>query len=181
MRVSHQVIWSCLARRKKSWMSYSIVKPTPPQTCCAIAVRSRYVWHAKSLAIGARLSTERPVARAQAAFAVFVRELADREPVNLLVRDGEIGSLDEILRHVRGMLPALGDDANILVSSAHELSDGEREKLERKLRADHGEEVRIGYETDPELLGGLRIRVGDQVIDRSIAAKLEAMRQRLVS
>ena len=32
-RVSHQVIWSCLARRKKSWMSYSSVKPTPPQTC----------------------------------------------------------------------------------------------------------------------------------------------------
>ena len=65
--VSFQLIWSCLARRKYSWMSYSRVKPTPPKICWAMAVTSRKVWAANSLAIGASRPTGRPSARAQAA------------------------------------------------------------------------------------------------------------------
>ncbi|MCB0078436.1 MAG: ATP synthase F1 subunit delta [Anaerolineales bacterium] len=101
--------------------------------------------------------------------------------VQLLARDGELGNLDDVVRHVRTLVPALSDDSSVLVTSAHALSEAEQSKLEEKLRADHGQDIRIAYETDADLLGGLRIRVGDRVIDRSVAAKLEALRQRLVS
>jgi len=39
--VSHHESCSALARRKKSWMSNSTVKPMPPKTCWAMAVTSR--------------------------------------------------------------------------------------------------------------------------------------------
>ena len=48
-------------------MSNSTVKPMPPKICWAVAVTSRKVWQAKSLAIGASLATLRPSDRAQAA------------------------------------------------------------------------------------------------------------------
>lgn len=100
--------------------------------------------------------------------------------VRLLVQQGDITLLDEILRMVRGMVPALDDGGGVLVTSAHALSDTEKETLESRLRASHGEETRISYELDPELLGGLRIRIGDRIIDHSVAARLDALRERLV-
>ena len=42
-------------------MSYSRVKPTPPKICCAVAVTSRKVLHAKNFAIGASRSIGLPV------------------------------------------------------------------------------------------------------------------------
>lgn len=101
--------------------------------------------------------------------------------VQLLAREGALDSLDDILRRVRTIVPTLSDSASVLVTSAHQLSSEEKDRLEAKLREEHGDEIRVGYDTDADLLGGLRIRVGDRVIDRSIAAKLEAMRQRLGS
>lgn len=100
--------------------------------------------------------------------------------VRLLVQNGDLRLLDEVLRQVRTMVPALDETSNVLVTSAHELSEGDKERLESKLRARHGEEIRIRYEVEPELIGGLRIRVGDQVLDHSVAARLDALRERLV-
>ncbi len=101
--------------------------------------------------------------------------------VRLLARQGDLGQLDDIIRKVRTNVPALDADSNVVVTSAHELSTAEREKLETKLRADHGSDVRVAYEIEPELLGGLRIRVGDRILDYSVASRLDALRQRLVS
>ena len=60
-RSFHQPIWSCLARRKNSWMSYSSVKPTPPKICWAVAVTSRNVLAREQL--GHRRELRRPAGR----------------------------------------------------------------------------------------------------------------------
>lgn len=100
--------------------------------------------------------------------------------VRLLVQQGDITLLDEILRKVRGMVPALDGAGGVVVTSAHELSTKEKESLEGRLRTSYGEEIRISYEIEPALLGGLRIRIGDRIIDHSVAARLDALRERLV-
>jgi F-type H+-transporting ATPase subunit delta len=101
--------------------------------------------------------------------------------VRLLARQGDLNQLDEILRTVRATVPALEETANALVTSAHELSSAEKEQLEQKLRRDHGADTRVAFEVDPELLGGLRIRIGDRIIDHTVASRLDALRQRLVT
>lgn len=100
--------------------------------------------------------------------------------VRLLAQQGDMRLLDEVLRKVRTLVPALADEFNVHITSAHELSSSEKEKIETKLRAEHGAELQVGYEVDPELLGGLRIRIGDRIIDHSVAARLDALRERLV-
>jgi F-type H+-transporting ATPase subunit delta len=88
--------------------------------------------------------------------------------------------LDTIIRTVRATVPSLSESSDVVVTSAHELLASERDELEARLRSAHGQDIRITYEVEPELLGGVRIRVGDRISDYSVAARLDALRQRLV-
>jgi F-type H+-transporting ATPase subunit delta len=101
--------------------------------------------------------------------------------VRLLARQGDLRLLGDVVRHVREAVPSLDDASNVVVTSAHELSSSERDRLEAKLQAEHGADIRVRYEVDPDLLGGLRIRIGDRVMDHTVAARLDALRGRLVS
>ncbi|MGH2544258.1 MAG: ATP synthase F1 subunit delta [Ardenticatenaceae bacterium] len=124
-------------------------------------------------------ATERESAVAQLLPAKVAPEVA--KFVRLLARQGDLAQLDDVLRKVRTLVPALDEASNVLVTSAHELSASEKDALEGRLRAAYGQEIRVAYEIEPELLGGLRIRAGDRITDHSVAARLDALRQRLVS
>ncbi len=125
------------------------------------------------------LPTARESAVGRALPAKIVPEVA--QFVRLLARQGDLNQLDDIIRRVRTLVPTLDESSNVLVTSAYELSAQEKEKLEKKLRTEQGEELRFSYDVDAELLGGLRIRMGDQIIDHSVASRLDALQQRLVS
>ena len=53
--------------------------------------------------------------------------------------------------------------------------------LTRRLEQLTGGQVRLSVETDPSLLGGLVVRVGDRLIDGSVRGRLERLRSQLVS
>jgi F-type H+-transporting ATPase subunit delta len=65
------------------------------------------------------------------------------------------------------------------VTSAVPLTDAERQTLEARLRARYGAELPVRFKVDPTILGGLVVRVGDQMVDGSLAAKLNQLRQAL--
>ncbi len=65
------------------------------------------------------------------------------------------------------------------VTSAVPLTDDEKRTLEAKMRRRFGEDTDFDYTIDREILGGVVVRVGDQVIDGSVAAKLAALRVKL--
>jgi F-type H+-transporting ATPase subunit delta len=65
------------------------------------------------------------------------------------------------------------------VATAVQLTDSERARLEQKVRAQYGDDLDFEYRVDKSLLGGVVVRVGDKVIDGSVAGKLTAMRQKL--
>jgi ATP synthase F1 delta subunit/ATP synthase F0 subunit b len=65
------------------------------------------------------------------------------------------------------------------VSAAAELSDAQRTKLSDVLARIYGRPVYVQLNVDPELLGGLSIAVGDEVIDGSIASRLAAAQAQL--
>lgn len=100
--------------------------------------------------------------------------------VRLLVQNGDVHLLGETIRKVRAMVPTLGRESDVLITSAQDLSNSEKQSLENQLRKKHGSEVQIQYEVNPDLLGGMRIRIGDEVMDYTVAARLEALRERLV-
>ncbi|MDP9166602.1 MAG: F0F1 ATP synthase subunit B/delta, partial [Actinomycetota bacterium] len=65
------------------------------------------------------------------------------------------------------------------VSAAAELSDEQRTRLVDLLSRIYGHPVSVQLNVDPELLGGLSITVGDEVIDGSIASRLAAAQTQL--
>lgn len=65
------------------------------------------------------------------------------------------------------------------VKSAAALNDGQIEALAGKLERIYGRAMNIHAEVDPSLLGGMIIRVGDEVIDGSTSGKLERLRASL--
>lgn len=65
------------------------------------------------------------------------------------------------------------------VSAAADLTDAQRDRLATVLSRIYGHPVSIQLHVDPELLGGLSITVGDEVIDGSIASRLAAAQTQL--
>lgn len=63
--------------------------------------------------------------------------------------------------------------------AAKEISDDEIKVLADKLSASTGKTVRLRQTVDPALIGGIKIRIGDRVIDGTVAKKLEILRERL--
>ncbi|MES4787715.1 MAG: F0F1 ATP synthase subunit delta, partial [Nitrospiraceae bacterium] len=60
------------------------------------------------------------------------------------------------------------------------LTDDEQRALESKLRAKFGRDLTFEYRVEPSLLGGVVAKVGDKIIDGSLAAKLNAMQEMLL-
>ena len=66
-----------------------------------------------------------------------------------------------------------------VVTSASELTQGQQDALSQKLAGIYGREMAVHVEVDPAVLGGMVIRVGDEVIDGSVAGRLSAVRRAL--
>jgi F-type H+-transporting ATPase subunit delta len=62
------------------------------------------------------------------------------------------------------------------VSSAVALSDAQRDSLTESLRKAVGSKVVVETDVDPELIGGLVVRVGSRMFDASLRTKLQRMR-----
>jgi ATP synthase F1 delta subunit/ATP synthase F0 subunit b len=65
------------------------------------------------------------------------------------------------------------------VTAASELTDAQRDRLIEVLTRIYGHPVSVQLHVDPELLGGLSVAVGDEVIDGSIASRLAAAQTQL--
>lgn len=88
------------------------------------------------------------------------------------IREGRVEILPE------GMKKAEGP---VVVTSAVPLTEREAAIVRRELEARLGAGVEITFRVDPQVLGGLVIRVGDRILDGSFAGQLEQMRQVLAA
>ncbi|HET7010600.1 MAG TPA: F0F1 ATP synthase subunit B [Anaerolineales bacterium] len=75
------------------------------------------------------------------------------------------------------MPPLLGASAE--VTSALPLTEEEQDKVRQQIAGRLGPGASLSFRVNPNILGGLVVRVGDKVIDGSVAGKLEGLRQSL--
>ncbi|QMU58934.1 MAG: F0F1 ATP synthase subunit delta [Boseongicola sp.] len=66
-------------------------------------------------------------------------------------------------------------EVNAHVRSARSLSDAQKSKLAETLKATVGKDVKMNVTVDEDLIGGLIVNVGSQMIDTSIKSKLAAL------
>jgi F-type H+-transporting ATPase subunit delta len=88
-------------------------------------------------------------------------------------------SLEFVVGKLAELAAAMRDRSVARVTAAAPLSDEQERRLSQSLSTIFGRSVSVQVELDPDLLGGLVIRVGDEVIDGSVAARLARARQEL--
>ncbi len=80
---------------------------------------------------------------------------------------------DALVRESRGVVAAV-------VTTPAPLSEKELAGVRTRVEAIAGARVELATATDPALLGGLTIRIGDRLIDDSLRGRLERLRGRLI-
>ncbi|HYE97150.1 MAG TPA: ATP synthase F1 subunit delta [Rubricoccaceae bacterium] len=90
---------------------------------------------------------------------------------------------EELLPEIVAAYVALRDERHGLIEAqvrtARPLGYDESRRLEQALAARTGKKVRLRLDVDPSLLGGLVVRVGDRVFDRSLRHQLGLLREQL--
>lgn len=66
-----------------------------------------------------------------------------------------------------------------LVRVARALNEADRSRLEQALTAQYGRPVHLNIQVEPSLVGGMRVEIGDDVIDGTVASRLDDVRRKL--
>ena len=78
-----------------------------------------------------------------------------------------------------GRMSGCGCRVSAFVTTAVALTDAQEQRLTAILGRLYGRTIGLQVTVDPDVLGGLVIRVGDEVIDGSVVHRLEAAGRRL--
>jgi F-type H+-transporting ATPase subunit delta len=92
-------------------------------------------------------------------------------------------------RHDLRLLPRIADEldayarkaeglTDVEIQSATPLSDAQAKTL-LQARGLKTEEISLRTSTDPQIIGGMRVRIGDRLIDGSVRFRLSSLRQKL--
>ncbi|MET7936828.1 F0F1 ATP synthase subunit delta [Streptomyces sp. NPDC005322] len=121
-----------------------------------------------------------------AAKAALVRELlggrADAVTVRLVVRlvtHPRGRSLEAGLDALTKLAAARRDRMVAVVTSAVPLSDQQKQRLGAALAKLYGRKMHLNLDVDPEVLGGVMVRIGDEVINGTVADRLDEAARRI--
>jgi F-type H+-transporting ATPase subunit delta len=97
--------------------------------------------------------------------------------LGVLADNGRLGELRTVIKAVRKLAADARGETTAEVTSAHPLNDDQVVRLKSNLKTRIGRDVTVDAKVDPELLGGLVVRLGSQMIDASIRTKLNNLAQ----
>lgn len=101
--------------------------------------------------------------------------------VGMLVENGRLALLPEIGAQFHALKNASEGAADAEITSAFELSDAQVKDLVATLEKKFGRKLNPTVKVDNSLIGGVRVAVGDEVLDTSVRAKLQKMHAALAS
>lgn len=88
-------------------------------------------------------------------------------------------SLREALRDTAAIVADQAGRSVAIVTSARALDETQLRRLRDGLSQQYGRELRFNQVIDPSLIGGLRVQIGDDVIDSSVATRLSDVKLQL--
>lgn len=86
---------------------------------------------------------------------------------------------DRVVEAYEAIAARRREELTATVTTAVPLDASQRERLGRALSEIYGRQVQLNVAIDPEVLGGIRIQIGDEVVDGTILRRLDSARRRL--
>jgi len=114
---------------------------------------------------------------------ISVDEGFDKEVVNLarlLIESNRVDQIAGVTEEFGDLADAAAGRVRAVVTTAVELSAGEKDELARKLSSRLGKEISMRAVVDPRVLGGLKLQYGDRLVDATVATRLQQLRRRLI-
>lgn len=95
--------------------------------------------------------------------------------LSILSENGRLNLLKPIYIIYKGLLENYKNQKSVQVTVAVEPSLDTKEIIESKIQSTHGKDTIITFSKDPEIMGGLSIKIGDETFDLSIKGKINKL------
>lgn len=133
-----------------------------------------------------RLFLDTPRVSADAKNEILAKAFQDRMPrhfvrfLQTLVNNRRQGLIPEIADEYRSLLDEAEGRVHAYVTVARESSDADKQFIAKELSRVLGKTVIPHLTVNPDILGGLVVRVGDEIMDGSVRRRLSSLRNQLV-
>ena len=104
-----------------------------------------------------------------------------RNLLDAVIENGRLEALPEIASQAHALVNAGSGVSDATVYSAFPIEAAQLAELGATLEKRFGRKLAITVEVEPSLIGGVRVVVGDEVLDTSVKARLERMKVALTA
>ena len=101
--------------------------------------------------------------------------------LRLLLENGRLSALPEITAQFKALVNAQQGSSDATIYSAFVIEPAQLAELVTALEKRFDRKLKVWVEIQPELIGGIRVVVGDEVLDTSVKARLEQMKVALTA
>ncbi|HYD75130.1 F0F1 ATP synthase subunit delta [Ramlibacter sp.] len=98
-----------------------------------------------------------------------------------VIDNGRLAALPEVAAQFRAMKNAQSGASDAIVYSAFPIPAESLGEVAQTLERRFGRKLNVTVQEDPSLIGGIRVVVGDEVLDTSVKARLEQMKVALTA
>ena len=98
-----------------------------------------------------------------------------------VIENGRLSALPEIAAQFRALKNAQSGSSDAVVYSAFPIAASSLGDVAGVLEKRFGRKLNLTVQEDPSLIGGIRVVVGDEVLDTSVKARLEQMKVALTA
>lgn len=98
-----------------------------------------------------------------------------------VIEAGRLAAMPEIASQFQALKNAQGGSSDAVVYSAFPIDAAALADVRAALEKRFGRKLNLSVQEDPSLIGGIRVAVGDEVLDTSIKARLEQMKAALTA
>ena len=98
-----------------------------------------------------------------------------------VIDNDRLAALPEMARQFRQLANSVTGSADALIQSAFPIDGAELAALTATLEKRFGRKLEPAVQIEPSLIGGVRVVVGDEVLDTSVKARLEQMKMALTA
>jgi len=106
---------------------------------------------------------------------------ATRNLLQTMIDNGRLAALPQVALQFRQLVNARGGVSDAVIQSAFPIGEAQLADVVATLELRFGRKLNAQVEIDPELIGGIRAVVGDEVLDASVKARLEQMKVALAA
>ena len=106
---------------------------------------------------------------------------AARNFLRVIIENGRLDALPEVAVQFRGIVNRLNGSSDATVYSAFPVAEAALNDISDALQKRFGRKLNLSVQIDESLIGGVRVVVGDEVLDTSVKARLEQMKAALIA